>query len=154
MTAEAKPVRDSFGDPGPEAELWLVSDSAQLTHARAFADAAAERFGFDEDERYQFKLAASEAVANAIEHGAPFSNGRLRLRVRPSVDRLSFSVEDRGSFEDHGRYPDSITDRGRGLMLISLMVDELDIRSAGDHTVVTIAKIRPGAATDTDVAAA
>jgi anti-sigma regulatory factor (Ser/Thr protein kinase) len=146
-------LRDDFEGPRCDDELWLPSDSAHLAHARAFADSAAERFGFDEDERYQFKLAASEAVANAIEHGEPFANGRLRLRVRTSIGRLVFSVEDRGNFKEPGLPADPVTERGRGLMLIALMVDEVDISRSDDRTVVTIAKGRPSGAKDTHVAA-
>jgi anti-sigma regulatory factor (Ser/Thr protein kinase) len=42
----------------------------QLQGARDFVDDVATSFGFDEDARYDLKLAATEAVSNAIRHGA------------------------------------------------------------------------------------
>ena len=51
--------------------LRLPADPSQLAVAREFADDAAARFGFDEVDRYQFKLAVSEAVARARRGEGP-----------------------------------------------------------------------------------
>ena len=62
-------------------ELRLRPRASELSRARAFASAAAERFGLDARERHDFKLATNEAVANAIEHGRACSDGTIHLWV-------------------------------------------------------------------------
>jgi serine/threonine-protein kinase RsbW len=127
--------------------LRLPADPSQLAVARAFAQEAAERFGFDEPECYQFKLAVSEAVANAIEHGCPFPDGTVGLELFEEPDSLSVEVTDCGVFTtkmvaEQG----SLLERGRGLAFMTVFVDELDILRGEDHTVVRLTKHRPALA--------
>jgi hypothetical protein len=53
-----------------ERELSLPADLSRLLEARRFAADAAADFGSDEGTQQQIKLAANEAVANAMEHGS------------------------------------------------------------------------------------
>jgi anti-sigma regulatory factor (Ser/Thr protein kinase) len=49
--------------------------SQHVREARDFVDEAAAAAGFDEDARFDIKLAATEAVANAILHGSRSPEG-------------------------------------------------------------------------------
>ena len=119
-------------------ELTLPAEAAQLRTARGFADAAGEEFGLDEDGRYRFKLAVSEAVANAIEHGTP-CEGTVLLRITSGPDELSFEVHDCGGFSVDWSRRDPLSERGRGLPLMAALVDEVDLKPGPGGTVVRLA---------------
>src|SRR5512133_3496119 len=51
-------------------EMTIKADLSRLAEVRRFTDAACRAYGFPPDVCYQIKLAMSEAVANAIEHGS------------------------------------------------------------------------------------
>jgi anti-sigma regulatory factor (Ser/Thr protein kinase) len=129
-----------------QSELRLRSDASQLALARDFADAAAERFGFDEVDRYQFKLAVSEAVANAIEHGQPYPDGTIGLQLTEGPDVLTMEIFDAGRFTTNIVEQEVLPERGRGLAFMTVFVDELDIQSGDEHTAVRLSKRRRVAA--------
>ncbi len=122
--------------------LRLPADASQLAVAREFADDAAARFGFDEVDRYQFKLAVSEAVANAIEHGRPYPDGTIALQLMEEGDLLTMEVYDAGRFTTNLVEESALPERGRGLAFMTVFVDELDIVRADDHTAVRLSKRR------------
>ncbi|MGZ4201608.1 MAG: ATP-binding protein [Thermoleophilaceae bacterium] len=122
--------------------LRLPADASQLVVAREFADDAAARFGFDEVDRYQFKLAVSEAVANAIEHGRPYPDGTIALQLTEEGDLLTMEVYDAGRFTTNLVEEGALPERGRGLAFMTVFVDELDIVRADDHTAVRLSKRR------------
>src|SRR4051794_34313607 len=64
-----------------EAEMCITADLARLPEVRSFADSCAASFGFGDDIRYQIKMAMSEAVANAVEHGSPTPGDSVRVRA-------------------------------------------------------------------------
>ena len=119
-------------------ELPLRAEPTALTVARGFADAAAAELGLDEDARFRFTLAANEAVANAIEHGAPRADGTVLLRISSDSARLCFEVHDCGGFEVDWSAPDPLSERGRGLPLMAALVDEVDLRPGPEGTVVRL----------------
>ena len=124
--------------------LRLPAEASQLAVARQFAEEAAERFGLDETDTYQFKLAVSEAVANAIEHGSPYPDGTVCLRLYEDADTLTIEVCDCGRFTTNLAEQGALPERGRGLAFMTVFVDELDILRGDDHTAVRLTKHRPG----------
>lgn len=129
----------SRGAPGLRCqELPLRAEPTALRTARGFADAAAAELGLDEDARFRFTLAANEAVANAIEHGAPREDGTLLLRISSDADTLCFEVHDCGGFGADWSEPEPLSERGRGLPLMAALVDEVDLRPGPDGTVVRL----------------
>jgi serine/threonine-protein kinase RsbW len=126
-----------------ERTLRLRAEPSELAHARELADEAACRFGFDEVDRYQFKLAVSEAVANAIEHGRPYPDGTIALCLIEDGDRLTAEVYDAGRFTTSLVEEGALPERGRGLAFMTVFVDELDILRGEDHTAVRLSKRRP-----------
>ena len=124
--------------------LRLPADPSQLAVARQFAEEAAGRFGLDETESYQFKLAVSEAVANAIEHGCPYPDGTVGLELFEEADSLTIEVTDCGVFTTKMAEQGTLLERGRGLAFMTVFVDELDILRGEDHTAVRLTKYRPG----------
>jgi anti-sigma regulatory factor (Ser/Thr protein kinase) len=125
--------------------LRLRPDPAELPRARAFADAAAGMFGLDSRGRHDFKLAASEAVANALEHGYPCWDGTIHLWTMEDEDGLVLGVRNAGEFIFRPPPSDPLAERGRGLILISQLVDMVALTRVGDHVVVELLKRRPAA---------
>jgi anti-sigma regulatory factor (Ser/Thr protein kinase) len=123
--------------------LRLPADASQLAVARRFAEEAAERFGLDESGRYQFKLAVSEAVANAIEHGCPYPDGTVGVELFEEADSLTIEITDCGVFTTNVDEQGTLPERGRGLAFMTVFVDELDILRGEDHTAVRLTKHRP-----------
>jgi anti-sigma regulatory factor (Ser/Thr protein kinase) len=125
--------------------LELKADPGELATARRFVDAAAARFGLEDEERYEFKFAVNEAVSNAIEHGRPSPNGTIRLHVAAEAGALVFEVEDHGTFSPGPPAIDALHARGRGLALMAATMDEVDVRRGPAGTVVRLCKRRAAA---------
>lgn len=81
---------------GPEAALFrnasldLLGGVAAASRARAFASGVLASWRFPDDLRELGVLAASELVANSLQHGAP----PMRLRLRRTDRRLTIEVTD------------------------------------------------------------
>jgi anti-sigma regulatory factor (Ser/Thr protein kinase) len=123
-------------------ELHVLPRASELPRARGFADAAAERFGLSPRERFDFKLAASEAVANAIEHGRACSDGTIHLWITERPRRLTFGVRDAGRFVPKPATNNPLIDRGRGFMMMSGLVDAVALSRVDGHTHVELSKHR------------
>ena len=121
-------------------EATIPADSAQIGRARAFADIAANAYGFDHDSRYAFRMAISEVVANAIEHGSSSPDDVVRLRAVEEDGTLAFYVTDVGSFRPPEQLSDDLRERGRGIEMIRWLMDELDVRPGYEGTVIRFAK--------------
>jgi serine/threonine-protein kinase RsbW len=125
--------------------LELKADAGQLATARRFVDAAAARFGLEDQDRYEFTFAVNEAVSNAIEHGDPSPDGTIRLHVAAEDGGLVFEVEDHGTFTPGPPAFDPLHERGRGLALMAATMDEVDVRRSATGTVVRLCKRRSAA---------
>src|SRR4051794_29585496 len=103
---------------GPaDTALRLQSDPAELSRVRRFAHAAATRFGMSRTDREDFMLAASEAVANAIEHGCPCCDGVIHVWAAEQGESLTLGVRNGGEFGFDAGTADTFAERGRGLPL-------------------------------------
>jgi anti-sigma regulatory factor (Ser/Thr protein kinase) len=123
-------------------EVRVRARPSELKRVRELASAAAHRFGLDRHDRYQFAFAASEAVANAIEHGEPCSDGTIGLSLLEEADALTVTVCDCGTFTAPIAMPEELPERGRGLALIAMLMDEVDLKPGADRTVVRLSKRR------------
>lgn len=117
-------------DPKPES----------LAEAREWAERAAAEAGLDEAECYQVKLAVSEAVANAIQHGSQSSGDSIRISVYRSEGSLVFEVRDNGTFVAPMSRATTEDERGRGLELVTLMMDEVHMTSTGEGSLLRFTK--------------
>jgi anti-sigma regulatory factor (Ser/Thr protein kinase) len=138
MTVLAMPRPQSAPRPDVHCGLRLQPHESEVHRAREFADAAAVRFGLSEDERYDFRLAASEAAANAIEHGLPCWDGAIHLWTTEAENTLTFGVRNAGEFVFKPPPTDPLAERGRGLTVISRLVDVVELSRVGDHVVIEL----------------
>lgn len=118
----------------------ISADLSRLKEAREFADAAAVECGFDEAVRYQIKLAMSEAVANAVQHGSSSESDTIDLSAVREGGELVFYVADSGTFVPRMAPRGELPERGRGLEFMGQLMDEVDVRPGSDGTVLRFAK--------------
>jgi anti-sigma regulatory factor (Ser/Thr protein kinase) len=118
----------------------IRADLNRLKEARDFAERAAEDCGLGDEARYQVKLALSEAVTNAIQHGSNSSDAPIRICASQEAGALVIEVVDTGRFVPrvtrHGDMPES----GRGLEFMRLMMDEVDLQPGTDGTRLRLIK--------------
>lgn len=123
-----------------------------LSLVRMMVRSLAMRRDLDDERVEDVTLAVSEAAGNAIdaivaEHGAEGAHHRVEVAWRELPDRLVLEVVDRGGEIDVESLPDEsvLADPGRAAIegdlsvpLIRALVDELDIRSGGGGTALTL----------------
>lgn len=113
-------------------EHSIRADLARLKEARDFAEAAALEFGLPSDACYQVKLALSEAVTNAIQHGSRSPEDPVRIVVTEEPGALAFEVVDTGRFVPRVTRRGDMPESGRGLEFMRLLMDEVDL-DPGEH---------------------
>ncbi len=118
--------------------LHVAPKPSELARVRGFADAAALRFGLDPRQRYDFTVAANEAAANAIRHGRPCDDETIHIWVTEDDDTLTLGVRDAGVFEPAPLSEDPLRDNGRGLELMSTLVDGVALSRIDGHTHVEL----------------
>ncbi|MGH7328324.1 MAG: ATP-binding SpoIIE family protein phosphatase, partial [Polyangiaceae bacterium] len=98
---------------------------------------AARRFiagsPFDAQRAHDAMLAVGEAVNNAIEHPYGGGHGSVTLALKRETQRLIIEVRDEGTWRESRSL-----DRGRGLGIMQLIADKVDIRKSETGTTVHI----------------
>ena len=79
-------------------------------------------------------LAASEAVANAIEHAAPPVHRMVEVEASLADEEVVVAVQDFGTW----REPMEDSDRGRGFVLMRALMDDVAVEAAPLGTRVTM----------------
>jgi len=117
-------------------QLTLHDGPASTAELRAALDRLADAGRLSAEARFDLKVAATEALANALKRSA--SGGcPVDVRIERREDAVEVEVKDRGSFRiDAARDPE----RGRGIPLMVALVDELEFASSGEGTRVRMRK--------------
>jgi anti-anti-sigma factor len=118
--------------------LRLRPEASELAVARGFAIAAARRAGLDPRQQYNLAVATNEAVANAIQHGLPCPSGSVEMWVEEGREALTVGVRSGGDFVLAPLSPDPLREGGRGLRLMSKMVDKIAVMRENGQTVVRL----------------
>jgi serine/threonine-protein kinase RsbW len=125
-------------------ESWLPAAPESAPIARAMVREAAVEQGLDGDCAWDLMLATTEAVANAIKHGKPCQDGGrgIHVRVEPwdGGDGLCVEVSDCGTFEASTRPAEHDATHGRGIPIITAVVDHFELLPEGPRTRVRFAK--------------
>jgi serine/threonine-protein kinase RsbW len=108
--------------------------AARLGEVRRAVQSWAEHAGLPVDLIEQLALAGYEAMANVVEHAyAGVAPGLLSVQVSASPGLVDVLVEDQGKW----RVPDIGTGfRGRGLLLIKGLADEVTVTATEHGTAV------------------
>lgn len=120
--------------------MTIDAKPERLADAREWAERAAAEAGLDEADRYQVKLAISEVVANAIQHGSESAGDTICVSAFRSEDSLVFEVRDNGTFVAPMSRATTEDESGRGLELVTMMMDEVHMTSTGDGSLLRFAK--------------
>jgi len=92
-----------------------------------------ETVGLEDAQRHDVVLAASEAAANAVEHGYGFdAAGTVRLEAWANDDGVHLTVHDAGSW----RAPAGPSERGHGRLIIESLMRDVSVESDPSGTVV------------------
>jgi serine/threonine-protein kinase RsbW len=120
----------------------MQADLGLLKEAREFAERAAADFGLDGNACYDVKLAMSEAVTNAIQHGSSSPTDPIRIVVLAEGPSLVFEVLDTGRFRPRVRRRGELSESGRGLEFMRVLMDEVDLRPGRGGTLMRFIKRR------------
>jgi serine/threonine-protein kinase RsbW len=124
----------------PHIDLTLDHRPTATRELRAAVDRVAQQCGLDAGERFDLKLAATEAVTNALK-GTP-ENHSVEVTVAGQDDAVDIEVVDRGVFSPVRaalrRGPDA--ESGRGIPIMLALVDEVEFTQTGRGTRVRMSK--------------
>jgi anti-sigma regulatory factor (Ser/Thr protein kinase) len=120
----------------------MRADLGLLKGARDFAERAAADFGLDGNACYDVKLAMSEAVTNAIQHGSSSPRDPIRILVLAEGAALVFEVLDTGRFRPRVMRRGELSESGRGLEFMRVLMDEVDLRPGAGGTLMRFIKRR------------
>jgi anti-sigma regulatory factor (Ser/Thr protein kinase) len=118
----------------------MSADVGGLKEARDFAEHAAADFGLEEEACYHVKLAMSEAVTNAIQHGSASAEDEIRILALEEAGALVFEVVDTGRFRPRVVRRGGLPESGRGLEFMRRLMDEVDLRPTSQGTRLRFAK--------------
>jgi serine/threonine-protein kinase RsbW len=120
-----------------DADGWTVtipSDVTVLSSMRGRLANWAHTNGLSSAAADDLALAAYEALANSTEHAYQERPGYIRLTTRRTNDHVTITVT------DHGRWlvPTAPGNRGRGLLLMHKLADDVHVAIDKDHPSTTI----------------
>ena len=121
----------------------MQSIGGVLLRILAVLAGAAAAFGLADGERYQVKLAMSEAVTNAIQHGSSSPDDSITICCREEEGALAFYVKDTGQFKEQTNSfggEDTLAEGGRGLEFMRRLMDDVQISPSPDGTLLRFAK--------------
>ncbi len=132
--------------------LSIPSDPAFERVVRASAAELGDTFGFEPERIEDLKLAVSEAVNNAIDHGSK-RQAHMPIDVSFNVngEHLEVRVTDHGGGADRIDWSRRVVEednldagmlRGFGMYLISALVDQYEVTSSDQGTVMTLRLLR------------
>jgi anti-sigma regulatory factor (Ser/Thr protein kinase) len=133
--------------------LKLRNDPAATRRVRAAVDRAAEACRLPAEERFELKLAATEAVTNALRMGA--QRGPVEVSVACREDSVDVNVSAPAPFTASRTADDRRLEgeRGRGIALMIALVDEIEFARTPEGTRVRMRKRRaPAGEGDTALA--
>jgi EAL domain-containing protein (putative c-di-GMP-specific phosphodiesterase class I)/anti-sigma regulatory factor (Ser/Thr protein kinase) len=120
-------------------ELHLPADFDSLDQARELVEDTAIELGYEHDAVWDMKVAVTEAVANAIEHGPGPAGGLVHLRLSHDGGELQIEVSGGGGGTQSTSGAAEVH-RGRGFAIMTALMDEVGMRREADDTLIRLAK--------------
>jgi serine/threonine-protein kinase RsbW len=111
--------------------LSLPRDAASVPVTRQVLDCCLRTLGVEADTRADIALALTEACANVIRHAGPGED--YEVTARTADGRCVIEVHDTGNSaarargNGHRPEPTMLSDSGRGLKIMSAVVDDLTL---------------------------
>ncbi|MEZ5098750.1 MAG: ATP-binding protein [Thermoleophilia bacterium] len=121
---------------GRELEVSARASPASLRPLREVAAGWLLAEGVDADRCDEIVLALSEAAANAIEHPREPQRPTVEIRMWVDADVVHVQVVDSGRWRERVDGQTGTIGRGRGLMLLRSLADDVRIRRGPSGTTV------------------
>jgi EAL domain-containing protein (putative c-di-GMP-specific phosphodiesterase class I)/anti-sigma regulatory factor (Ser/Thr protein kinase) len=121
-------------------EISVSSDPGGLDRARELIQETAAQLGFDENAIWEMKLAATEALTNAIDHGPQGGGEGVHLRL--AQDNGDMLLEVWGGSERETSSNGDASSRGRGIAVMTALMDNVELVRNADETLIRLAKRR------------
>jgi PAS domain S-box-containing protein len=124
---------------GARVELEVSGDPGALRSTRDTLRLWLSETDACEDDRDDITMATNEACENVVEHAYRLGADPFHVVFERSGNEICISIRDRGTWQDR---PDPTRDgRGRGLELMRRMMDDVDVQTGPNGTVVTLRKL-------------
>jgi serine/threonine-protein kinase RsbW len=130
--------------------IQLPSSRQTVTEVADRLAALLDRFDLPEDVVFDIKLAAQEAVVNAVEHGNRNDQTKaVHVTCEVKKDAVAVTVRDEGGGFDPSTVPDPtlpenvLKEHGRGIFLMRNLADDVFYNTGGNE--VTVIKKLPAA---------
>ena len=121
--------------------LRLCNEPRSTFTLRRALDRIATECHFPEEARFELKVAATEALTNAIK-GAPPEHA-VEVAIAGDESAVEVEVTDRGDFEpSFGADAEPDAESGRGIPLMLALVDEVEFASVDGGTRVRLRRAR------------
>ncbi len=124
-------------------EIVVDSDANGLDSARSLIEETAREFGFDDSAIWEMKLAATEALTNALDQGLGSNGGGgVHLSLRQERDQMIFEVWGESAKPLTLEGDDEARARGRGIAMMTSLMDGVELRQDDGNTRIRLAKRR------------
>lgn len=133
LAVESIPLGETF-------EMTLLASPRVLAGMRRTIGRWLINHGVPTPERFDITVAASEAAGNAIEHAYGPHEAQFHISCSWSPGRVVVRVSDAGTWRAPASHRRG---RGRGLMIMRELMDEVDVRQEHTGTTVTLIKGLP-----------
>jgi serine/threonine-protein kinase RsbW len=132
--------------PGVQSALRVPADLQVVGFVRCALASLLEREEWPADGAGRVLLASTEALVNAIEHGSP-AGGSVQVALAVTADEAQLRVVDEGVPGVPvpvcpSTPPPPTATRGRGLLIISRLADDFELRPSGAGTEASIRFLR------------
>lgn len=146
----AQSGRRGNADPGDAADAgYAIALTLRLPRVRLSVPAARHltghtlrQVGAAAGDVADVELALTEACTNVLDHAGPGDTYDVCLTIRSGCCELQIIDVGPGFTRDQGTAGEPWAERGRGLLLIRALMDDVEIASAPDRgTLVTLTKV-------------
>ena len=120
---------------GDRLELSIPAEAGSLGPLRGALRRWLRDGGATEEESYEILVAAGEACANAVRHGAATGAEDFEVFGQRNCE-VSIVIRNPGRWRDGGVRPGS--NGGRGLGIMSELMDEVEVKRGPPETVVAL----------------
>ncbi|MDQ2733172.1 MAG: ATP-binding protein [Armatimonadota bacterium] len=139
------PVQEGQARTGGSLELRIPADVFQVSRVRRLTEQVLLLAGADDNWICDFVTAVGEAVANAVTHGSPKSDpGYVIFCLRPQHSFVTAEVTDFGpgiwGWTGHPQMPPPSSLRGRGLGMMQVFCDDVEVQTGHGGTLVRLTK--------------
>ena len=121
-------------------QAWLPAAPEGAPQARAIVRDIASELGLDGETTWELMLATTEVFANAVEHGKPCDRRGILLSMEVEDHHLGVEICDCGCFPGDARSSKPAGEGGRGIPLITAVMDHLEVVQGSGTTRVRFEK--------------